>query len=313
MNPEPILSIIVPVYKVEPFLKKCIQSILDQSFSDFELILVDDGSPDSCGTICDEYAQKDTRVQVIHKENGGLSSARNAGLEVARGNFISFIDSDDYISSDFYQSNIAYLQKHTDVDMIVMPVVLEEEKTGIQKPFFGNSMPCTIEGKEDIINFLWSGHFLLLQSGIYRASIWGDIRFPLGMLHEDSFILPDLAERVKKIKVSAEGVHYYLKREGAITSSRSAKKSRDMMNVAWRGLDYLKQYPNSYIYNHRLLGFVLSLWKSKSVFPREEYRSNIDRLFSYPFCIKPIFTTSKVTLKEKAFGLFYLCLRQFKS
>lgn len=305
MNPEPILSIIVPVYKVEPFLRKCIQSILDQSFSDFELILVDDGSPDSCGTICDEYAQKDTRVQVIHKENGGLSSARNAGLEVARGKFISFIDSDDYISSDFYQSNIAYLQEHTEVDMIVMPVVLEEEKTGIQKPFWGNSSPCTIEGKEGVINFLWSGHFLLLQSGIYRASIWRDIRFPLGMLHEDSFILPDLAESVKKIKVSTEGVHYYLKREGAITSSRSVKKSRDMMNVAWRGLDYLKQYPNSYIYNHRLLGFVLFLWKNRAIFPKEEYSNNIEHIRSYPFNRKSILSFSRSKWQEKLLAFLY--------
>jgi len=91
---SPKISIIVPVYKVEPYLRKCIDSILAQTFTDFELILVDDGSPDGCGKICDEYAKKDNRILVIHKSNGGLSSARNAGLEIAKGEYIGFVDSD---------------------------------------------------------------------------------------------------------------------------------------------------------------------------------------------------------------------------
>ncbi len=96
----PTISVIVPVYKVEPYLRRCVDSVLAQSFSDFEVILVDDGSPDSCGTICDEYAGKDARVHVIHKENGGLSSARNAGLAAAQGELICFVDSDDFIDPE---------------------------------------------------------------------------------------------------------------------------------------------------------------------------------------------------------------------
>ncbi len=97
------ISIIVPVYKVEPYLRKCVDSILAQTFTDFEVILVDDGSPDNSGKICDEYASKDSRVRVIHKENGGLSSARNAGIDVARGKYLGFVDSDDYIEKDMYE------------------------------------------------------------------------------------------------------------------------------------------------------------------------------------------------------------------
>ena len=100
---SPKISIIVPVYKVEKYIHKCIDSILNQTFKDFELILVDDGSPDNCGKICDEYAKKDSRVIVIHKENGGLSSARNSGLDIARGDYIGFVDSDDYIENDMYE------------------------------------------------------------------------------------------------------------------------------------------------------------------------------------------------------------------
>lgn len=97
------ISIIVPVYKVEPYLRKCLDSILAQTFTNFEVILVDDGSPDNSGKICDEYAIKDSRVRVIHKENGGLSSARNAGIDIAQGKYLGFVDSDDYIAEDMYE------------------------------------------------------------------------------------------------------------------------------------------------------------------------------------------------------------------
>ena len=98
-----IISVIVPVYKVEKYIHRCIDSILAQTFTDFELILVDDGSPDCCGSICDEYAKKDSRVTVIHKKNGGLSDARNAGLDFAMGDYILFVDSDDYIDADLLE------------------------------------------------------------------------------------------------------------------------------------------------------------------------------------------------------------------
>ena len=106
-----LLSIIVPVYKVESYLARCVDSILAQTVSDFELILVDDGSPDRCGAICDEYAARDPRVRVIHKENGGLSSARNAGIDIARGQWLGFVDSDDWITPDCYEKLLACAQR----------------------------------------------------------------------------------------------------------------------------------------------------------------------------------------------------------
>ncbi|HEL7541574.1 TPA: glycosyltransferase, partial [Enterococcus faecalis] len=99
----PKISIIVPVYNVEKYLEKCVRSILAQTFTDFELILVDDGSPDSSGAMCDQFAEQDERVKVIHKENGGLSDARNAGIEIATGEYLGFVDSDDYIADDMYE------------------------------------------------------------------------------------------------------------------------------------------------------------------------------------------------------------------
>ena len=108
---EKKISVIVPVYKVEKFINRCIDSILNQSYTDFELILVDDGSPDNCGKICDDYASKDKRIVVIHKENGGLSDARNAGIDAMKGQYVTFIDSDDYIHRETFSFLISLIEK----------------------------------------------------------------------------------------------------------------------------------------------------------------------------------------------------------
>ncbi len=122
------ISIIVPVYKVEKYLKKCVDSILAQTFSDFELILVDDGSPDNSGRICDDYAKKDARVRVVHKQNGGLSSARNAGIEVAKGKYLGFVDSDDYIAEDMYELLYkAIIKEEADLSICGIYDVYEEK------------------------------------------------------------------------------------------------------------------------------------------------------------------------------------------
>ena len=115
----PELSIIVPVYKVEPYLRRCIDSILAQTFRDFELILIDDGSPDNCGAICDEYAAKDSRIIVIHQKNQGVSAARNAGLDIAKGTYLGFVDSDDWIEPEMYETMIATAkEKQVDVSKV---------------------------------------------------------------------------------------------------------------------------------------------------------------------------------------------------
>ncbi|KGN68314.1 hypothetical protein HR09_09170 [Porphyromonas gulae] len=219
------------------------------------------------------------------------------------------------------------MQDHPEVDIVVVPVSLEEDKTGKQRPFKAHLKPCMKGGKESIVDFLWSRHFLLLQSAIYKASIWEEIRFPrhflllqsaiykasiweeirfpLGMLHEDSYILPDLAEKVKRISISSVGVYYYLKREGSITAAQSAKRSRDIMRVAFYHLDYLKQSPNSYTYNHRLLGFMYTLRTIKSTIPKGEYEEYITRIKSYPLNRKTILLSHKAGYKEKLFALLY--------
>lgn len=126
----PKISVIVPVYKVEQYLHRCIDSILSQSFTDFELLLIDDGSPDNCGKICDEYTQKDSRVRVFHKPNGGVSSARNLGLDNAKGEWVAFIDSDDYISVDYLEELCSY-KENTNSDLVAISRKLDETHSSV--------------------------------------------------------------------------------------------------------------------------------------------------------------------------------------
>lgn len=129
MNQEPMLSVIVPVYKTETYLPECVDSILNQTYEDFELILVDDGSPDRCGEICDAYAWKDPRVRVVHKKNGGVSSARNAGIDMARGKYLTFIDSDDTVDSTFFAGAISEIGRSS-ADLYICGLTMETWQNG---------------------------------------------------------------------------------------------------------------------------------------------------------------------------------------
>ncbi|MBQ8729868.1 MAG: glycosyltransferase, partial [Lachnospiraceae bacterium] len=178
----PKLSIIVPVYKVEPYIHKCVDSILYQTFTDFELILVDDGSPDNCGKICDEYAQKDEHVRVIHKKNGGLSDARNFGLEVAVGEYISFIDSDDWVDKNIYTESLDYMKKN-DLDIVCFDVTeVRSSKTLVRHKFESDKV---FEAEDGLYKILVDEIDNSACNKIFKRSIWKDVRFPVGRRFED--------------------------------------------------------------------------------------------------------------------------------
>ena len=169
----PLVSVIVPVYKVEPYLHRCVDSILAQTFTDFELILVDDGSPDNCGAICDEYAQKDSRVSVVHKENGGLSSARNEGLDVAVGKYILFADSDDYVSPLWCESFVSQI-KRGELRYIFGGIQNVRMHSGDTLATM-SSIPCEQAKRFELADFFW------LQSK-------GQIGFAWNVLYEHDII-----------------------------------------------------------------------------------------------------------------------------
>lgn len=223
------ISIIVPVYNVEKYLKKCIDSILTQTFEDFELILVDDGSPDNSGAICDQYAKKDTRVRVIHKENGGLSSARNAGIEVAQGKYLGFVDSDDYIAKDMYELLYNNIIKE-DADMSICGIYhVYEGKEPKQ-----NSEKYMILNRDEAMVLIFHGNQISdhAVNKLYKKSIFSELRYPNGKYHEDSFTIVGILDQCEKVVVDTKQKYYYYHRDDSITSQTFSEKHLEYI-TAW--------------------------------------------------------------------------------
>ena len=211
------ISIVVPVYNMEKYLERCVNSLLAQTYKNIEIILVDDGAKDSSPEMCDQYAKTDARIKVIHKPNGGLSSARNAGLDAATGDYIGFVDSDDYVSPEMY-ARLAERLENSDCDIAnVMYVRADEE---------GNTTPSKVPHNTDKeISALQFARELMLHTGdvsvwskLFKAEIFDGIRFPEGKLNEDLLVMLDVLRKVEKIAFVAHVGYYYFVRSGSISS-----------------------------------------------------------------------------------------------
>lgn len=218
-NPTHCISVIVPVYGVERFLPACVESLLAQSFSDFELILVDDGSPDGCGVLCDAYATQDSRVRVVHKKNGGLSSARNTGLAVAKGEFIAFVDADDLVAPNYLEQLYAALQ-HSDADMAICAVE-DVQEDGSSFPIPDRTGPTavgTFDGKTLLAEFFGdnSTYYTVAWNKLYRRKLWKTLRYPDGLIHEDDAVAHRLYAACKTVVCLDTALYYYRLRQGSI-------------------------------------------------------------------------------------------------
>ena len=220
MKATPLISVIVPIYQVEAYLEECLDSILNQTYRQLEIILVDDGSPDRCGEICDRYASQDSRIQVIHQTNQGLSAARNAGMDIATGEYISFIDSDDYIDSHFYEKMEQGFQDYPEAPIITCLAYQNEEgyitpythKNTNQPKFHSTLTFCEdcILGKMSVV--VWNK--------LFRSELMKDIRFRVGRIFEDSLFMHDLSPILKQypgdVVVIPHYLYYYRIRQGSI-------------------------------------------------------------------------------------------------
>lgn len=206
-----MISIIVPVYNVEDYIERCIKSILDQSFREFELILVDDGSLDMSGKICDEYAKNDQRIKVIHKKNGGLSSARNEGIKVARGEYIGFVDSDDFINKDMYK--ILYrISKKYDADISVCDFEYISDNKEVVGSICESKKNIVIYSNEEALNKLYSNEnikFIVAWNKLYKKHLFSSIYYDINKSHEDEFIIHKLFYNANKIVSCSESLYYY--------------------------------------------------------------------------------------------------------
>ena len=202
---------IVPVYKVEPYLRQCVDSILGQTFQNFELILVDDGSPDGCPMVCDAYARSDSRVRVVHKENGGVSSARNAGLNAARGKYIAFVDPDDFIQKDMLQSLLEEIEQcQADMVMCNFDTYYPPEYSGWKR--VGSSFASGVMDRDAFADFMalpnnW--HTCILWNKLYKRHVWENLRFPDGYIHEDEAVMHRIVERCHSIRIIEDCLYHY--------------------------------------------------------------------------------------------------------
>lgn len=229
---KPLLSIIVPVYDVENYLQKCIDSILAQTVTDFELILVDDGSPDNCPALCDAAAAKDARIRVIHQKNGGLSAARNAGLDAARGAWIGFVDSDDYIAPEMYETLYKAVQS-TGADLALCDYVKVDE-TGALCTQTHVAVPQEIlTGRELLQKAYWTT-VQIAWNKLYRRTLFAQLRYPVGKLNEDFFVIPEICLNTRKAAVVPEVLYYYVQRSGSIMGKNSTLRHYDGAQAAYR-------------------------------------------------------------------------------
>ena len=236
----PKVSVIVPVYKVEKYISKCIDSVLNQTYTDWELILVDDGSPDGSGFICDEYAQEDSRIMVIHKENGGVSSARNAGIDKAEGDWITFVDSDDTIAPDTLSTCSQYFN---DNDAVLFSMKYVYSDDGLQTEDY--ILP--VVSREEYISRIVSRKTILgVCGGIYRARIFKEkkIRFDEDLINgEDWLVLSSLMLAARNAKILVNPFYLYNKaNETSCTSSSSFRKSFSAICALGRLVELLKEY-----------------------------------------------------------------------
>lgn len=223
----PLISVIVPVYRVEKYLERCVKSILSQTYKNLEVILVDDGSPDQCPAICDACAEKDARVKVIHQENKGLSGARNAGIDAAFGEYLAFVDSDDYVSPHFIEELYQLLQ---DTGCAIGQCRFSYVKgDGLVEE--GDSAFCIYRG-ESLMEQLYGPEekatcFVVAWNKLYRAELFKEtgIRYPEGRIHEDEATTYRLFHEAKKLAFLDRALYgYYTENGGSITSVFSAKR-----------------------------------------------------------------------------------------
>lgn len=216
---QPLISIIIPIYKTEPYLRRCLDSIVSQTYTNLEIILVDDGSPDNSFKIYNEYAAKDNRIRVIRKKNGGLSEARNAGLDICKGDYVSFVDSDDWVDERYIEKLFALLTAtKTDISIVNF---IRTNRTDI--PFPKEDFQAKIFNPKEAIVYCTKRQkpaFVISCSKLYKKELFDNLRFPVGKYHEDEFTSYLLFYKSSSVVYTSQVLYFYYSRETSITSSQ---------------------------------------------------------------------------------------------
>lgn len=239
-----LISVIVPVYNVEHYLNRCVDSILAQTYSDLEILLVDDGSTDNSGAICDAYARQDARVQVIHKKNAGQAAARNDAIDIARGSYLGFVDSDDFIDCRMFEILYQDLTEHdAQISIVTFQEFTEEKEVTVSRNLM--SIECQAGEKilqkllleEKIGDFSWNK--------LYRRELFKEIRYPVGRMMEDQGIMYKLVDQCTKVTYRPIRLYFYYQRPDSTLHRRTLKFYEDKWDMGCQRYQYIrKKYPD---------------------------------------------------------------------
>lgn len=231
------ISVIVPIYKVEDYLHRCVDSIINQTYTNLEIILVDDGSPDDCPMICDEYAKKDSRIRVVHKKNGGLSDARNAGIDIATGEYLMFIDSDDFVDVEMMESMMKNMIDNN-VDMVVCNIKYVYEDREVVKY---NQADRILDRYEAMEEYLKDGVVQAVAwNKLYKKSLINDMRYKVGKTNEDEFFTYKVVDKTDKIYYNSRSFYNYIQRDSSIMGKYSIKRL-DGVEASYERLNFIKE------------------------------------------------------------------------
>lgn len=275
------ISVIIPVYNVEKYIKKCIDSVINQTYKNLEIILIDDGSKDNSPQICDEYAKKDNRIKVIHKENEGQSVARNLGLDIATGRYIGFVDSDDYIKENMFETLYKNMIKY-DADISICNIIKLNETLNENVEKYNE---IEIYNKNDLMKQLLKQHITnYLYNKLYKREVWEDIRLPKGKILEDMAVMYKLIEKANKIVATNKTEYYYFIRNDSSISQVNIKVTKDLKDAV----------NNRYIYLSNRMPEVLDLLNMTRLENIIQYHYNLS------YCNeKEIYKSEEFTIEYK--------------
>lgn len=237
----PLISVIVPVYNVEKYLGRCLDSIIAQSYNNLEIILVDDGTRDNSDKICDEYAQKDSRIKVLHTENGGLSAARNRGLKIITGDYVAFVDSDDYIAENMIEKLFDAIKSNNADISICNPIHIFDDN---KAEFDNTNKESVIYSPIEAIKEMWYQTSFLPSAWakLFNAELFKETKYTEGIIFEDIDIMHEVFIKANKIAYLPQGLYAYIHRENSITTQKFSEKDFYILNICRKITDFAKEY-----------------------------------------------------------------------
>ena len=301
-----LISVVIPVYRVEKYLERCVESVINQTYTNLEIILIDDGSPDNSGNMCDEYAKIDKRIKVIHKKNGGLSDARNVGIENSKGKYITFIDSDDYIEENYVEILYNTLKKYKVKISVADNLIKYDSGKVINNSTYKEYI---VTEKEALEKMLWGERDL--DNGawtkLYDITLFNNVRYPVGRLYEDTATTYKIYDQCDYIAINSVPVYNYMKRKDSITQCEFNEKKLQLIVSVKEMTDFVSnKYPDLDIACERKMLWAYMSTLSQLATSKSGNKKIENELIEYVMQHKKTVLKNKKTPKRDKIGIFCL-------